>query len=108
MYHCVVRDIVTGEVLGDHMADTMRKELVVNAILAMLARHESADGCIFHSDRDSQYTSKAVMGLGCVRASRTLECPGNAWSESFFCNHEERADTLDALRDERISSGGSV
>ena len=63
MYHCVIRDIVTGEVLGDHMADRMTKELVMNAILAMLARHELATGCIFHSDRGSQYTSKAVMGL---------------------------------------------
>jgi transposase InsO family protein len=28
MYHCVIRDIVTGEVLGDHMADRMTKELI--------------------------------------------------------------------------------
>ena len=63
MYHCVIRDIVTGEVLGDHMADRMTKELVINAILAMLGRHELPEGCIFHSDRGSQYTSKAVMGL---------------------------------------------
>jgi putative transposase len=42
MYHCVIRDIVTGEVLGDHMADRMTKELVINAILAMFARHELA------------------------------------------------------------------
>ncbi len=28
MYHCVIKDIVTGEVLGDHMADRMTKELV--------------------------------------------------------------------------------
>lgn len=58
MYHCVIRDIVTGEVLGDHMADSMTKELVINAILAMLATHELAKGCIFHSDRGSQNTSK--------------------------------------------------
>ena len=63
MYHCVIRDIVTGDVLGDHMSDRMTKELVLNAIIAMLARHELAKGCIFHSDRGSQYTSKAVMGL---------------------------------------------
>jgi transposase InsO family protein len=47
MYHCVIRDIVTGEVLGDQMADRMTKELVINAILAMLARHEIEKGCIF-------------------------------------------------------------
>lgn len=89
MYHCVIRDIVTGEVLGDHMADSMTKELVINAILAMLARHELAQGCIFHSDRGSQYTSKAVIGLlqqyGLRQSFSRVGIPGdNAWSESFF------------------------
>lgn len=89
MYHCVIRDIVTGEVLGDHMADRMTKELVINAILAVLASHELADGCIFHSDRGSQYTSKAVMGLlqqyGLRQSFSRVGMPGdNAWSESFF------------------------
>ena len=89
MYHCVIKDIVTGEVLGDHMADRMTKELVINAILAILARHELFDGCIFHSDRGSQYTSKAVMGLlqqyGLRQSFSRVGMPGdNAWSESFF------------------------
>lgn len=89
MYHCVIRDLVTGEVLGDHMADRMKKELVVNAILAMLARHKVKEGCIFHSDRGSQYTSKAVKELLCrygIRQSFSrVGMPGdNAWSESFF------------------------
>ena len=63
MYHCVIRDIVTGDVLGDHMADRITKELVLNAIMSMLARNELVKGCIFHSDRGSQYTSKSVIGL---------------------------------------------
>lgn len=89
MYHCVIRDIVTGDVLGDHMADRMTKELVINAILAMLARHELPKGCIFHSDRGSQYTSKAVMALlkqyGLCQSFSRVGMPGdNAWSESFF------------------------
>jgi len=89
MYHCVIRDIVTGEVLGDHMADRMTKELVVNAILAMFARHKINKGCIFHNDRGSQYTSKAVMELlqqyGLRQSFSRVGMPGdNAWSESFF------------------------
>ena len=43
MYHCVIRDIVTGDVLGDHMPDWMTKEHVLNAIKAMQARHELAN-----------------------------------------------------------------
>ncbi len=89
MYHCVIRDIVNGEVLGDHMADRMTKELVINAILAVLARHKLVKGCIFHSDRGSQYTSKAVMELlkqyGFRQSFSRVGMPGdNAWSESFF------------------------
>ena len=63
LYHCVIKDILTGEVLGDHIADGMTKELVINAILAMLAKHKLKKGCIFHSDRGSQYTSNAIIGL---------------------------------------------
>ena len=40
LYQCVIKDILTGEVLGEHMADRMTKELVINAILAMPARHK--------------------------------------------------------------------
>ena len=89
MYHCVIRDIVNGDVLGDCMADRMTKELVINAILAMLARYELPKGCIFHSDRGSQYTSKAVMALlkqyGFRQSFSRVGMPGdNSWSESFF------------------------
>ena len=47
MYHCIIKDIVTGDVLGDHMAERMTKELVINAMLTMLARHELKAGCFF-------------------------------------------------------------
>ena len=40
MYHCIIKDIVTGEILGDHMAQRMTKELVIKTILSMLARHK--------------------------------------------------------------------
>jgi len=76
-------------VLGDHMADRMTKELVINAMLAVLARHELAEGCVFHSDRGSQYTSKAFMELlkqyGVRQSFSRVGMPGdNSWSESFF------------------------
>jgi putative transposase len=47
MYHCVIKDIVTKEVLGDHMGERMTKEPVLNAILSVTAKHELAIGCIF-------------------------------------------------------------
>ncbi len=89
LYHCAIKDIVTGEVLGDHLSDRMTKDLVINAILAMLARHELEEGCIFHSDRGSQFTSNAVMDLlkqyGLCQSFSRVGVPGdNAWVESFF------------------------
>jgi len=89
MYHCVIRDIVTKEVLGDYMSARMTKELVINAILAMTARHTLLPGCVFHSDRGSQYTANAVIDLlsqlGFQQSFSRVGMPGdNSWSESFF------------------------
>ena len=89
MYHCVIKDIVSCKVLGDHMVDRMTKELVINAILAMLARHELPKGCIFHSDRGSQFTShdfrESLAKHGAIQGmSGTGRCYDNARMESFF------------------------
>jgi hypothetical protein len=46
----MIKDIVIGEVLGDHIADKMTKVLVMKTIPGMLVRHEIADGYIFHID----------------------------------------------------------
>ncbi len=91
------------------MADRMTKELVLNAIMAMLARNELANGCIFHSDRGSQYKSKAVMGLlqrhGLRQSFSRVGMPGdNAWSESFFATmkkeliHWKHYETKESVR----------
>jgi putative transposase len=88
-YLCTIKDIVTGEILGRHAADRMTKELVINAFLSMTGRYRLEPGCIFHSDRGSQYTSKAFMELlrlhGFRQSFSRVGMPGdNAWSESFF------------------------
>jgi putative transposase len=90
-YLCIIKDIVTGEILGRHMSDRMTKELVINAFLAMMARYRLEPGCIFHSDRGSQYTSKAFKEIvamhGMCQSFSRVGMPGdNAWSESFFAN----------------------
>jgi len=88
-YLCTIRDIFTGEVLGRYSSDRMTKELVINAFLAMTARYRLEPGCIFHSDRGSQYTSNAFKELvkqyGFRQSFSRVGMPGdNAWSESFF------------------------
>jgi putative transposase len=109
LYCCAIKDIVTGEVLGDHMADRLTKDLVTNAILAMLAKHKLAKGCIFHNDRGSQYTSHAVIDLLkqyglCQSFSRVGMPADNAWVESFFATlkkeliHRTHYETKDSVK----------
>ena len=57
VYHCIVKDIVSGEILGESTGERMRKELVIKAFLNAQARHGLAPGTIFHSDRGSQYSA---------------------------------------------------
>ena len=108
-YLCIIKDIFTGEILGRHIAARMTKELVINAFLSMTARYEFPEGCIFHSDRGSQYTSKAFKDLlltyGFRQSFSRVGMPGdNAWSESFFANmkkelvHWQHYDTRDQIR----------
>jgi len=89
LYMCVVKDIVTGSILGTATAESMRKELAIQAFLNAQARHHLGEGTIFHSDRGSQYTSHEFMETlkkYKVRQSFSrVGMPGdNAWAESFF------------------------
>lgn len=88
---CTVKDIITREILGYHISDRMTKELVINAFLSVQGKHQLEPGCIFHSDRGSQYTSKAFQELlkmfGIRQSFSRVGMPGdNSWSESFFAN----------------------
>ena len=109
LYLCNVKDIVTGEILGHAMSETMRKELVIQAFLNAQARHNLPRGTIFHSDRGSQYTSKAFMETlkryGIRQSFSRVGMPGdNAWAESFFatlkkeCIHFKQFSTREALK----------
>ena len=89
MYYSMVKDVVTGEILGDHVSERMTTELVTGAMSAVLDRHTLEDGCIFHSDRGSQYTSKAFIDFlsrqGIRQSFSRVGKPGdNSWAESFF------------------------
>ena len=61
LYLCTVKDIVSGEILGEATSENMKKELVIRAFLNAQARHNLCKGTIFHSDRGSQYTSIEFM-----------------------------------------------
>ena len=88
-YLCQVKDIATGIILASCQQERMTRQLVMDTIRAAHRRWRLPKGCIFHSDRGSQYTSKEVMDLlaklGLRQSFSRVGMPGdNAWSESFF------------------------
>jgi len=94
LYSCIVKDIVTGEVLGQSTSANMKKELVIQAFVNAQARHPLGKGMIFHCDRGSQYTSKDFMSMlksyGIRQSFSRVGVPGdNAWAESFFATFKK-------------------
>jgi putative transposase len=109
VYLCIVKDIVSGDILGEATSDRMKKELVIKAFLNAQARHKLPKGTIFHSDRGSQYTSNLFKETLCLygikQSFSRVGMPGdNAWAESFFatlkkeCIHFRHFATRDELR----------
>ena len=62
MYLCQVKDVMSGLILAQSMSDRMKSELVTDTIRKVVCGWNLPPGCIFHSDRGSQYTSAATRG----------------------------------------------
>lgn len=89
LYLCIVLDTFSRAIVGWSMSDTMKSELVLNAIEMAVIFRKPSPGVIFHSDRGSQYASLAVKrALKKNRfhqsMSSTGNCYDNAISETFF------------------------
>jgi len=95
-YLCQVKDVASGLILAQNMSERMKADLVADTIRLMLKRWFVPAGCIFHSDRGSQYTSGLVKDLlnrhKIVQSYSRIGKPGdNSWSESFFANLKKEA-----------------
>jgi putative transposase len=89
LYLGTVIDCFSKRVVGWSMADHMRTSLVCDAIDMAAGNIELAEGCVFHSDRGSQYTSDQFhvhLDSHGITGSmgRTGVCWDNALAESFF------------------------
>jgi transposase InsO family protein len=89
LYLATVIDLGSRRVVGWSMADHMRSQLVCDALGMAIEHRSPAAGLIFHSDRDSQYTSGEFASLcgehGVVQSmARPAQCWDNAVAESFF------------------------
>ena len=63
LYLAVVKDLHTCELIGWSMSERMTKKLAIDALRMAYQRKRPQAGLIHHSDRGSQYCSKAYQNL---------------------------------------------
>jgi putative transposase len=95
-YLCQIKDVASGVIVAWSMDERMKSSLVTGTVGKAMRNWDIPGGCIFHSDRGSQYTSGAVKRLlekkGPRQSFSRVGKPGdNAWSESFFANLKKEA-----------------
>ncbi len=89
LYLAVVLDLYSRRVVGWSMSTRITQELAVNALRMALSHRGHPRVLVHHSDRGSQYASRAyrrllkARGIGCSM-SRRGNCWDNAVVESFF------------------------
>ena len=90
LYLATVIDLWSRRLIGFAIADHCKAPLVVDALrMAITVRGGDVAGVVFHSDRGSQYTSHAFIGI-CNKhtivqsMSRAGSCLDNAAAESWF------------------------
>ena len=89
LYLAVVIDLFNRMVVGWSMGNRITQELTLSALRMALWKRKPGRGLLSHSDRGSQYTSKAYRkllsdhGIVCSM-SRKGNCWDNAVAESFF------------------------
>jgi putative transposase len=91
LYLTVFIDLFSRRVVGWSMDSRMKARLVTDALRMALWQRRPESGLIVHSDRGSQYASKAyrrlLEGNGFVGSmSRKGDCWDNAVAESFFAS----------------------
>jgi transposase InsO family protein len=88
-YLAVVIDLCSRRIVGWSLSDHMRSELVANALKQAIQTRSNCSQLIFHSDRGSQYGSRAfrsLLGKASFRQSMSARANpyDNAWTESFI------------------------
>jgi transposase InsO family protein len=89
LYLAVVIDLCSRKIVGWSMSSRMKAQLVCDALKMATWQRRPKAGLIHHSDRGSQYASKAFRQLLKTHGfkgsmSRKGDCWDNAVAESFF------------------------
>lgn len=91
VYLSVVMDLFNREIIGYSVGRDVGTELVKRSMSDALARVESSEGLLFHSDRGVQYSSKSFSRMlrdyGMIASMSRSGCPyDNSCVERFFCS----------------------
>jgi putative transposase len=91
LYLAAIKDMATRQIVGWSMADHLKADLCIAALVMALQRCQPGQGLIHHSDRGVQYASapyRAVLERHGITQSmsRRGNCLDNAPMESFFAS----------------------
>lgn len=91
LYLAAIKDMATRQIVGWSMADHVKADLCIDALIMALQRWQPGKGLIHHSDRGVQYASTSYRGVlqrhGIIQSmSRRGDCLDNAPMESFFAS----------------------
>ena len=94
VYLAVLIDLFSRKVVGWSLRSDMETELCLSALRQAATTRQPRQGLVHHSDRGSQYTSKAYQrALRGLRATPSMSRKGNCWdnavAESFFGTLEQ-------------------
>ena len=109
LYLCAIKDACSNRIVGYSIDERMKARLAVAAINNAVARRGDVAGCIFHTDRGSQFRSRKVRRAlnqhNMVGSMGQVGSAGdNAAMESFFALlqknvlNTKRWDTREELR----------
>jgi putative transposase len=89
LYLCSIKDLCSNRIVGYAIDDRMTAQLAVHALRSAIARRQPRDTLVVHSDRGSQFRSRAfraVLAAAGLRGSmgRVAAAGDNAAMESFF------------------------
>jgi transposase InsO family protein len=108
LYLAAVIDLCSRKIVGWAMAEHMRAELCIDALMMALSRRNPQAGLMHHSDRGVQYACGDYRelldreGITCSMSGRG-DCYDNAVMESFFSSvKSEVADRFDSCGEAKM------
>ncbi|EIU7559109.1 DDE-type integrase/transposase/recombinase [Providencia huaxiensis] len=63
LYLAIVIDLYSRRIVGWHMSSIIDTTLISTALMMAYNLHSPSKGCVFHSDRGSQYISRVTKKL---------------------------------------------